>query len=92
MTINKAQEIRFEKIVEKIRKKHFGDTDKVVENNLYTFKRTKYDAEITLKIVSFKKIMLSVCSNGILSIYYATWSITKDEINQYLTKLEEEIK
>jgi len=90
MTINKAQEIRFEKIVEKLKRKH---SDVVYAGqNLYILTRTKHDAEITFKIDKFKKILISVGYHGILSIHYATWSITKDEINQYLTKLEEELK
>jgi hypothetical protein len=90
MTINKAQEIRFEKIVEKLKRKHFADTNKLVKENLYEIKRTPFGKEITFKIAQYKYINLFV-SYDILLIEHATWSITKDEINQYLTKLEEVI-
>jgi len=91
MTINKAQELRFEKIVEKIRKKQFSDTDKVLREKLYEIKRTPFGKEITFKIAQYKYINLFV-SYDILLIEHATWSINKDEINQYLSKLEEELK
>ncbi len=91
MTINKAQEIRFEKIVEKLKKKHSPASYKDEIYDLYHILNEEDKVTFIFKLFAFKNIVI-LFFLGEISSFSGTWSLTKDEINEYLTKIEEELK